>query len=153
MLDTRGSGPVASRLKWLTVENFSGNNGDGTFNVHGLSFFTNKKSDTLRILLVNHRPSIDPVTGEFLDSSQVGANSTIEHFLTQAGSSSIRHVRTHAHPLIQTPNAVAWVSDHSFVVSNDHSVKVGFVSIHISMARACILTFSAPPTGPLHRGR
>lgn len=130
MLDTRGKGPIASRLTWLTIENFPGNNGDGILNLHGISFLANNKSNMLRILLINHRPPFDPVTGEPLDASTVGANSTVEHFLTEAGSSSIRYVRTHAHPLIQTPNAVQWVSDHSFVITNDNSVKVGFVSIH-----------------------
>ena len=129
MLDTRGEGPAASRLTWLSVENFPGNNGDGAFNLQGVSFLANNKSKMLRILLVNNRPPFDPVTGEALDASKVGANSTIEHFLTEAGSSSIRYIRTHAHPLIETPNSVQWVSDHSFVVTNDNSVKVGLVSI------------------------
>lgn len=128
ILDTRGNGPLASRFRWLTVENFEGNNGDGTFDVHGISFLPSKKSNSLRVLMINHRPPIDPTTGALLDAARVGANSTIEHFLTEAGSSTIRHVRTHAHPLIQTPNAVKWVSDHSFVLSNDHSQKVGLVS-------------------------
>lgn len=133
MLDIRGTGPAASRLTWLSVENFPGNNGDGALGLHGISFLANNKSNMLRILLVNHRPPIDPVTGELLDASEVGANSTIEHFLTEAGSPSMRYVRTHVHGLIQTPNAVQWVSDHSFVVTNDNSVKVGAVSVTLSL--------------------
>ena len=39
----------------------------------------------------------------------------------------MRHVRTYADELIQTPNRVAWVNDHAFVFSNDHGAKVGFV--------------------------
>lgn len=128
MLDTRGAGPARSRLTWLSLENFSGNNGDGVLNVHGISFLANNKSNMLRILLINHRPPFDPVTGEALDASVVGANSTVEHFLTQVGSPSLRYVRTHAHELIHTPNSVQWVSDHSFVLTNDNSVKVGLVS-------------------------
>lgn len=143
MLDTRGTGPTASRLTWLTVENFPGNNGDGTLGLHGISFLANNKSNMLRILLVNHRPPIDPVTGEFLDASKVGANSTIEHFLTEAGSSSIRYVRTHVNELIKTPNSVQWLSDHSFVVTNDNSVKVGAVSIILLPLRLITKFFSA----------
>ncbi|KAE8441063.1 hypothetical protein EG329_005892 [Mollisiaceae sp. DMI_Dod_QoI] len=126
VLDTRETGPLSSRLQWLTVENFSGINGDGTMNLHGLDVRADEHSDTLRILLVNHRPPFDPVTGEPLEPAVVGANSTIEQFITKAGSSTMRHVRTYANPLIKTPNRVAWVNDHAFVYTNDHSNKVGW---------------------------
>ena len=129
MLDTRGTGPVTSRVEYLTVEDFPGNNGDGTFNLLGISFLTDRYTDTLRILLVNDRPSLDPETNERLDSAKVGANSTIEHFITTAGTLSMQYVRTHSHPLIKAPNAVAWVSDHSFLLTNHKSDKVGFVSL------------------------
>jgi len=126
VLDTRSSGPIASRLKWLSLENFSGNNGDGTLNLHGLDIVDDAHTNTLQILLVNHRPPIDPVTEELLDATIVGANSTVEHFNTKAGSDTMSHVRTYADELIQTPNKVAWVNDDSFVYTNDHSVKIGF---------------------------
>lgn len=128
MLDTRGSGAIESRLKWLTLENFSGVNGDGTINLLGMSFLADKFTDTLRILLVNDRPSVNRATGELLDSSRVGANSTIEHFQTKAGSSSLQYIRTHSHPLLVMPNSIEWVSDHSFVVTNFHGAKTGIVS-------------------------
>ncbi|CAG8961721.1 hypothetical protein HYFRA_00006261 [Hymenoscyphus fraxineus] len=125
VLDTRGSGSVASRLKWLSLEQFSGSSGDLALNLHGLDILEDKHTDTLRILLVNHRPPIDPRTGNHLDATLVGANSTIEQFQTKAGSSTMRHVRTYFNEAIQTPNRVAWVNDHSFVFTNDHSAKVG----------------------------
>lgn len=144
MLDTRGSGPLASRLKWLTIENFSGNNGDGTFNLHGMDVRADKNTDTLRILLVNHRPPIDPITGKPLDASVHGANSTIEQLQTKAGSTKMRYVRTYANDLIKTPNQVAWVSDHAFVFTNDHSEKLGIVSHRILIPRRYLqLTSSA----------
>jgi arylesterase/paraoxonase len=127
-LDTRGPGRLASRVKWLSVENFSGINGDGTLNLHGFDVRGDRNTDTLRIILINHRPPVDPVTGEALDATMLGANSTIEQFQTKVGSETMRHVRTYVNPLIQTPNRVAWVSDHSFLFTNDHSNKVGFVS-------------------------
>ncbi|RDL32038.1 uncharacterized protein BP5553_09440 [Venustampulla echinocandica] len=125
VLDTRGEGRLASRIQWLSTENFSGVNGDGTLNLHGLDVRADKHTDMLRILLVNHRPPIDPVTGELLDATKVGANSTIEEFQSKAGSSTMRHIRTYFNDVIQTPNRVAWVNDHAFVFTNDHNAKVG----------------------------
>ncbi|KUJ19738.1 calcium-dependent phosphotriesterase [Mollisia scopiformis] len=126
VLDTRGTGPVSSRLQWLSAENFVGINGDGTLNLLGLDILADKNTDTLRILLVNVRPPLDPITGEPLDASVVGANSTIEQFITKAGTSTMKHVRTYANPVIKTPNNIAWVSDHAFVFTNDHTDKVGW---------------------------
>ena len=128
VLDTRGSGRLASRIKWLSIENFSGINGDGTLNLHGMDIREDEATGELQILLVNHRPPIDTVTGELLDATKYGANSTIEQFQTEVGSSTMRHVRTYAHNVIKTPNRVAWVSDHSFLFTNDHTSKVGLVS-------------------------
>jgi len=96
-------------------------------NLHGFDVRPDKHTDTLRILLVNHRPAIDAVTGKLLDGTKAGANSTIEQFQTKVGSSTMRHVRTYAHEIIQTPNRVAWVNDHAFLFTNDHSGKVGIV--------------------------
>ncbi|KAH8679569.1 putative serum paraoxonase/arylesterase 2 [Tricladium varicosporioides] len=125
VLDTRGEGRLASRIQWLDMENFSGNNGDGRINLHGLDIRADKHTGILRILAINHRPPINPVTGELLDATKVGANSTIEQFMTKAGSSTMRHVRTYVDEVIKTPNRVAWVNEDAFVFSNDNSAKVG----------------------------
>ncbi|KAG4440936.1 hypothetical protein IFR05_003565 [Cadophora sp. M221] len=125
VLDTRGPGPLASRLKWLSLENFSGIHGDETLNLHGFDIRGDKHTNILRILLINHRPPFDPITGTPLDASKVGANSTIEQFQTKAGTNTMRHVRTYVNDIIQTPNRVAWMSEDTFVFSNSHSVKVG----------------------------
>ena len=127
VLDTRGDGPLASRLQWLN-HNFSGIRGDSTLNLHGLDIREDSEH-VLHILLVNHRPPFDPITGQPLDAAKVGANSTIELFETAEGSETMRHVKTFAHDSIQTPNDVAWVSEESFVFTNDHSSKVGLVSV------------------------
>ncbi|TGO19579.1 hypothetical protein BTUL_0003g00330 [Botrytis tulipae] len=126
ILDTRGVGSLESRLQWMTTEKFSGNNGDGTFNLHGFDIRPDPKTGALRILLINHRPPIDPITGATLDAGTLGANSTIELFHTQVGSVSMKHIKTYADPAIHTPNQVAWVNDDDFVFTNDHSHKVGF---------------------------
>ncbi|TVY89001.1 Serum paraoxonase/arylesterase, partial [Lachnellula willkommii] len=125
VVNTRESGPLSSRIQWLAVEDFTGVNGDGVLDLHGLDIRADENTDTLRILLVNHRPAVDAVTGELLDGEKVGANSTIEQFQTIAGSSTMQYARTYAHDVIQTPNRVAWVNDHAFVFTNDHSAKVG----------------------------
>jgi arylesterase/paraoxonase len=128
VLDTRGPGRLASRIKWITPQNFPGNGGDGTMNLHGFDIRVDHNTDVLRVLLINHRPPFDPVTGEPLDPKVVGANSTIEQFQTTAGSDTMKHVRTYASEVIATPNSVTWVSDHAFVFTNDHgSRKVGLV--------------------------
>jgi arylesterase/paraoxonase len=100
-------------------------------NLHGFDVLTKPNSDYLRILLVNHRPPIDPVTGGPLDAEKFGANSTIELFETQSGSPVMRHVKTYAHELIQTPNRVTWVSEDAFLYTNDHTVKIGLVYIKL----------------------
>ncbi|KAG9228325.1 hypothetical protein BJ875DRAFT_250164 [Amylocarpus encephaloides] len=125
VLDTRGPGRLAARIQWLSIENFSGINGDATLNLQGFDIRADKHTNTLRILLINHRPPISETTGELLDASKLGANSTIELFQTTVGGSSMRHVRTYSNEVIQTPNRVAWINEHSFVFTNDHSSKVG----------------------------
>ncbi|TVY39299.1 Serum paraoxonase/arylesterase [Lachnellula occidentalis] len=125
VVNTRGSGPLSSRIQWLTVEDFMGVKGVGVLDLHGLDIRADENTDTLHILLINHRPAVDAATGEFLDGEKVGANSTVEQFQTVAGSSAMRYVRTYAHDVIQTPNRVAWVDDQAFVFTNDHSGKVG----------------------------
>ena len=128
ILDTRASGPVSNKLKWMTMTNFDGINGDGTIGIHGFDVQVGDGNPpTLHMLLVNHRPPLDPQTGAFLDATKVGANSTIELFETTLGETEIRHLKTYHHLAIQTPNNVAFVDDRSFVLSNDKSHKVGLV--------------------------
>jgi arylesterase/paraoxonase len=129
VLDTRSPGSLASRMQSLIPHNFPGVNGDGTLNLHGLDIWEDSKQN-LHILLINHRPPFDPITGEPLDAAVVGANSTIELFEAAPGTHTMHHVRTYHHDSIQTPNRVAWISDEAFVFTNDHSSKVGLVSIN-----------------------
>ena len=89
------------------MENCSGTKGDGTLNLHGFGIKDDENTDELHILLANHRPPINPENGEPLDATPVGVNSTIEQFQTRVGGDAMRHVRTYADPLVQTPNRVA----------------------------------------------
>jgi arylesterase/paraoxonase len=128
ILDTRGTGSLASRIRRLAPHNFSGVQGDGTLNLHGLDIWEDSKQK-LHILLINHRPPFDPTTGQALDATKVGANSTIELFEAAADGSIMHHVRTYHDNAIQTPNDVAWIGEDAFVFTNDHSWKVGLVSM------------------------
>lgn len=148
VLDTRGPGRLASRIKWLSVENFEGIKGDATLNLHGFDIRVDENTDALHILLINHRPPMNPENGEPLDARIVGANSTVEHFQTEVGSDNMRHVRTYADHLIQTPNRVAWVTDHSFVFTNDHSAKVGIVGSLSGYRERPLTPFSAESLTP-----
>jgi hypothetical protein len=130
ILDTRASGPVSERLRWMTTPGFSGNHDDGALYLHGIDIKANVGNpQILRLLLVNHRPPMDSQTGSPLDATKTGANSTIEIFESVLGETTMKHMKTYFDPVIETPNDVAWVSDDSFVFTNDRSGKVGFVSV------------------------
>ncbi|RDW62531.1 hypothetical protein BP5796_10833 [Coleophoma crateriformis] len=127
VLDTRSDKPLKSRLQWLRVENFSGNNGDGTLNLHGIDIREDTTSGRLQLLAINHRPPLDPTTGAALDPNSIGANSTIELFEIEmdSGKPTMKHIKTYADKIIDTPNRVAWVGEDAFVFSNDASAKTG----------------------------
>ncbi len=127
VLDTRGEGPYSSRLTKLKTPGFSGNNGDGTFNLHGINGIVVKgsgSSATIRLFINNHRPTLG-ADGQPVDNYKTGQNSTVEIFETSPGSDSLKHIRTFADPLIRTPNRVAPAGPDSFVASNDHTFKTG----------------------------
>lgn len=114
----------------LAKPGFAGVHGDGTFNVLGMIGRSFANGGGAHLYLVNNRPSIDYETGELLDNTKVGANSTIEMFEWQAGSSSLKHLKTFADPEIATPNNIALAEDGGFYFTNDHgSNKVGLVSL------------------------
>jgi arylesterase / paraoxonase len=140
ILDTRASGPVSKRLKWMDLIDFPGINGDGTINLQGFDVHVgNDDPPTLRMLLVNNRPFLDPVWGTVLDAAKLGANATIELFETTLGSTKLRYVKTFSDPAIKTPNNVAFVGPDSFVLTNDKSAINGFVR-----------TPFIPPPNPSH---
>lgn len=83
---------------------------------------------TIRFYLVNQRPPVGP-SNEIIDASTTGDNSTIEIFDMKKGQKTMRHVRTIASSEVWTPNRIATLGDGSsaFLVTNDHSAKVGLV--------------------------
>ncbi|KDN45734.1 hypothetical protein K437DRAFT_235646 [Tilletiaria anomala UBC 951] len=129
ILDTNSDLKTNPKVTKVKTEGFSGLNGDGTFNLHGINVHvipavSTDENPTLRIFLNNHRPTLD-VQGNLIDNTKTGANSTIEIFETTLGSDSMTHVRTWADPLIHTPNRVAPVDADGFLYTNDHQRKSG----------------------------
>lgn len=131
VLDTANqTGSHTSRTKKLKLKGFHGLAGEGSLTVHGMGTWQDPSSDRLRLFVVNHRPPVDAVTGAILlEEAQKGANSTIEIFETRLGSDEATHIRTIAHPLINTPNDVDGAGPDSFYVSNDHHVKRGHAKL------------------------
>ncbi|KAK1140302.1 hypothetical protein N8T08_010505 [Aspergillus melleus] len=80
----------------------------------------------LRFWLINHRPPVDAETGELLDASKVGANSTIEVFDLDKSTETLEHVKTIVSDAIITPNNLVVEEDGDTVLfTNDHSRKTG----------------------------
>ncbi|KAH8424234.1 uncharacterized protein LDX57_001992 [Aspergillus melleus] len=80
----------------------------------------------LRFWLINHRPPVDAETGELLDASKVGANSTIEVFDLDKSTETLGHVKTIVSDAIITPNNLVMEEDgDAFLFTNDHSRKAG----------------------------
>ena len=118
ILDTKATGSVASRTTKVKPEGFAGTNGMGSYNLHGMGVHM-VDSETIRIFLINHRPQPDPHSN--------GANSTVELFETTLGDGAMRHIKTFADPAIFTPNNLVPTGPDSFVFSNDHYIKAGFL--------------------------
>lgn len=124
VLDTRGAGPIKSRLTWLQTQNFEGINNDGRLNLHGFDIrMDSKDNKQLHIVLVNDRPSEDTGKAGSFDQTQTDPNSTIEYFITKLGSKTMSHKQTFTNIDIETPRHVAWVDEHLFMFTNAHSSK------------------------------
>ena len=83
---------------------------------------------TIHFYLINERPPVD-VQFNPIDATKAGANFTIDVFEHKRGELEMKHLRTVFSPHVYSPNNVAAIGDGAFVVSNDHSTRVGFVCI------------------------
>jgi len=112
----------------VTRLTFSGFPTSQGYSSHGLDVVPSaSNSSQLFIYVINHRK---PVQGP---GKLVGADSVVEIFEAEVGGNTATHVRTIESPVINTPNDIVGASDgRSFYFTNDHGVKVGFVS------RACL---------------
>ncbi|KAF9222534.1 calcium-dependent phosphotriesterase [Gyrodon lividus] len=101
---------------------FSGHPSQSDISLHGMDVVASSEDPSvLYVYLVNHRKP------EIGDPWKVGADSVIELFKTQIGSSTLEHVKTFQDPLtILTPNDVVGSPDgKSCHFTNDHRQKTG----------------------------
>lgn len=127
--ELEAGGEVRPRV--LTTPGFPGINGDGRIDLIGMTG-TDDADGSVRLWLINMKPSVDAETGAFLDHSKVGGNTTIELFRTGRKAEKLEHIRTFANPQIVTPNRVAAIGGetNAFYFTNDHgTVKTGLVSL------------------------
>jgi hypothetical protein len=96
--------------------------------------------DTIQFYFVNERPPVGAFNN-VIDATKSGANSTIEIFEMTRGEEQMRHLRTVWSSEVRTPNRVAALGDGSgaFLVTNDHSVKVGLVREACADSSTCRL--------------
>ncbi|KAL4894318.1 hypothetical protein BDV59DRAFT_192656 [Aspergillus ambiguus] len=114
--------PETMKSTRLAFENFA-----GPFVTHGIDLVADPaRSDALYIFAVNHlsNPAYFSTSTPAPDESP--AASQIELFHHVLGSSTVRHVRSIAHPLVVTPNDLYAASPTSLYVTNDHRHRAGF---------------------------
>lgn len=109
-------------LKTLSVDKGFG----GDLDLHG--FDVTKIKGGLRFWVLNHRPPVDGKGVQLKDATKFGANSTVEIFDLKTGSNELQHVKTIHDKAIIAPNNLAVEDDGiSFLLTNDHSGKVGLL--------------------------
>lgn len=106
---------------------FTGATGDGTFDLLGFDGQI-LDGDTIQFYLINQRPPLGAFNN-IIDASNIGANTTIEVFETRRGEDQMRHLRTIWSTALLTSNRVAALEGGAFLVTNDHSVRTGWVCI------------------------
>ncbi|KAJ5165782.1 calcium-dependent phosphotriesterase [Penicillium capsulatum] len=117
--------------------------------LHG--FDVRKIDGRLRFWLINHRPPVDHVTGEYLDALVLGANSTVEIFDLDETSDTLEHIKTVASEAIITPNGVAVEEDGlGFVITNDHNTKTGTFRDLEMLSGGGSLAYCRSDTGKCH---
>ncbi|KAG9527658.1 calcium-dependent phosphotriesterase, partial [Aureobasidium melanogenum] len=101
-------------------------NFDETFVSHGIDVIADPQAkDAVYIFAVNHFPN-----PEFVSSRRehiTKSNSRVELFRHVIGSSTVKHIRTISHKLIETPNDIYAVSPTEFYVTNDHRHREGLM--------------------------
>ncbi|PVH95126.1 serum paraoxonase/arylesteras-like protein [Periconia macrospinosa] len=108
----------------IETKGYTGATGDLSLDLIGFDVDQSVPGE-LKFFLINHRPAVD-AQKNFLDASTVGVNGTVEVFRYEKGSKQMSHLKTIAHPEVYSANNLALVDDGAFVLTNDHSGKVGF---------------------------
>ena len=114
-------------LRQLKPTGYEGPSGHGTLALHGFDAET-LTAPKLRFWMINHQPPVDE-TMRLLDATKLGANSTVEVFEVTRGLDEMINIMTFANSIITTPNGLAATGDGGFLISNDHSSKLGWVSL------------------------
>lgn len=121
--------------KVLSTKGYQGINGDSNrlylHGIDGLDGHTDEGKPKVTLALINHRASVDAVTGKIQDQLAVGGNSTVEIFETAPDATELRHLYTYAHPGITVPNRATFAGDDAdagIYVTNESKPKVGFMA-------------------------
>ncbi|ETS73043.1 hypothetical protein PFICI_15218 [Pestalotiopsis fici W106-1] len=129
-VDDLPAGPDVTRLRVLSMPGFAGTNGDGLLNVAGFGATDDDEVDSIRLWIVNERPSLNLTNGEISEQSKYGANTTIELFRAGPRANHMEHLKTFSHEQIVSPNRIAPVGGRTdaFYFTNDHgtAAKVGW---------------------------
>lgn len=110
----------------LELDGFS-----GPFYTHGMDIVDDPAlplGDAIYILVINHLPNKERRT--FGSTSRVHkSHSVVEVFHHKVGSRTAQYIRRVWHPLITTPNDLVALSPSSFLVTNDHKIRQGYVKL------------------------
>ncbi|KAI0868657.1 serum paraoxonase/arylesterase family protein [Hypoxylon argillaceum] len=110
--------PTTFKSQKLSLSHFK-----GPFATHGIGLHSSpSKPDVVYIYAINHLPNPKWTAGS---KTEHMAASQIELFEHTIGSSTAKHVRSIAHPLIRTPNDLLAISENEFLVTNDHYYREG----------------------------
>lgn len=121
-VDERGAYGLYGLHELQIVGDYKGPEGGFEIDLHGFDVEV-LKDGRLRFFMINHRPPMDFSTGKQLDASKVGANSTVEVFELQRGTTEWRYIKTIVNEAIATPNKLAATGDGGFLITNDHRQK------------------------------
>ncbi|KAF1945207.1 serum paraoxonase/arylesteras-like protein [Clathrospora elynae] len=112
-------------LRAIKPAGYAGAIGDDTLDLLGFDAQI-LDGNTIQFYFVNERPPIGAFNN-VIDASKSGTNATVEVFEMRKGEDQMHHLRTVWSPEVWTPNRVAALGggDGAFLVTNDHSVKVG----------------------------
>lgn len=121
-IDERGPDGLYSLHELRVVGDYQGPDGGQELDLHGFDVEV-LKDGRLRFYMINHRPPMDASTGKQLSAKKYGANSTVEVFELQRGSTEWKYIKTIADNAIATPNKLAVTGDGGFLITNDHSAK------------------------------
>jgi hypothetical protein len=109
-------------LHVIKTTGYVGATGDKSLDFVG--FDAQVTGEKIHFYFVNQRPPVD-TTRKLLEAGKIGSNATIDVFELPREGKHMKHLRTVWSPAVWSPNRVAVLNDGAFVVTNDHSVKLG----------------------------